>query len=255
MGTVNQPHKPASLQIPPPPRTVRYKPDRAGAGVYIGIFVVPLGLFGLWFLLKVPLNLYVIHRGTPVTAVIDSTEVVDSPKSGKHYMGNVHYDLNGKRYTDKVMLGYARYSETSPGDTVQGRAGVVAGRASFVLAGQETQDTAGMAFGSGMIELLAVALFMGYWMGPRRKRKLIERGSVATGHIVDRRTAGKTCLLTYEFTPPAGHESLRRKQAVPRAEFEKTALQTPVTVFYDESRPQRSVAYEFSDFEFADAKS
>jgi len=246
-----------SLPHVTPPRAVALKTDRKDGFWYLVVFVVPLGLFGLWLVVKLAMNIDVLRHGSTLTAIVDRTSTYKSRGSDR-YEVDYHYQLNGQRFTDTEPVDYDTYLALDKDSEIEIRAKVFGGYAVSMVASNAARDVGGLAFGTTAVNAFTALFVIGLWVVPRRRRQLLVWGNIAQGVITERRrTGGKkaSSFIHYQFTPLGARQPISRQQVVRRPDYDGSAVNQPITVFYDPERPTRSIAYEFCDYRLEGGRS
>jgi hypothetical protein len=233
--------------MPPPPREVRRK---LGTGCVVGCFrvvIVPPVLVCVALILFMGARVYVIWRGNPTIATVDSFD--ERSQAGRRYFDvKSHYSLNGRRFTSSD-----RWPDVAPnprvGDQFPGRAASALGLALFIPTSESNRYGA-LPSAAVAIGLVGFVCFLCYWawVRPIRERWIVMFGETAPGMVTSwKKTTPKATnyIVTYTFTTPDGTvRSGKCWSSFP----DKRSKAEPITVLYNPRRPSQNLAYEASDF-------
>jgi hypothetical protein len=197
------------------------------------------------------------------TAVVSRIESTPSAR-GPSYQMHLSYQHDGTEYTHAIRISAQEAATHKEGDRVDVQFLPEHPEwASLVYPGYPKR------FVTGFSAVLAVGPLIGVlanlWallITPWRIRRLLRDGEATAGTIVDfKAITGKgACLkIAYEFEAApkdigevsSAREKIRGKMWVPGLDFRHTQVGDAVTVIYDRNRPQRSIIYEYADYEFA----
>src|SRR5688572_30797451 len=252
------------------PRRLRRRngPEATGCGLwFLRLFILPHTLIGLGLIGWVFVNFALLVAGTSTDAQV----IAKSTGRGKNEQTYVVEYVFGEnnRFHDKTSVNRAVYQRIAlPDGKVQVEKDTSAPPPTipirYLSAGDlhYSQSRLGtgiwgvlgfsLVFATFWNAILSIFFYMA-WIGPFVGNKLYRSGTVARGKITKKRVISgrpRRVKLTYEFETDSGQQVTSTMTAgqASRAESEAYVGQV-VTVLYSPDRPNKSVLYEYGNYE------
>lgn len=244
---------PTSLRlrgVPLPPREVaRWRglavPLRCA--LFLLIPHVWVGFFFVWmFVTTCALAL----DGQERQATVTHREYVQSQKGGDSCQIDYVYSDEGGRHADSGSLD-ARAYDLYPRDAkISIRSIRILGRSQSDLVGSGGASIWGLAFAMLFWNGIMFLFFYAVCLSPLRQRRLLRDGQAVMGRITGKKVRkGKSAAyeLTYIYPRPDGYAQTRTMD-VRKSDYDLANAGDEVLVFYNPSRPKRSVLYEYCQY-------
>lgn len=252
-----------NVPIPPPPRSLR-----RARGYYVMamrcvvlVIVVMIGQLFLRIQLGSIRSMW-LSEVVPARVTRAFAQPREHRSAPDHFL-SVVYQVNGEEHSDDLRVGPQDVASHQPGDIVQVQ--FLPERPDAPTLYYEHYPKTFVTIGMSLFALAIVsAMLKACWdlFIPWRQHNLLCWGEATFGVIVERQqTVGKGALLTltYEYQVPGDVDSatspatIRAKMRMPGVDFRGCQVGDCVTVFYNRTRPRRSVIYEYADYEFVPA--
>ena len=233
-------HKVSELGEPPRVVRTKWRLGRIAVPYFILVALV------LWWGAAEAVELFVVARGSPITATVESKRITYH-RQDTNYLVYYHYALDGKTHEDFEFVSEATYVEARFGQKVNGRAMPLCGHyfseTELIDAGREAK---GSLAAIGMILALMLLTPVCIWQMTMR---LVRTGKVAVGSITQKSIrGGKSIGYRVEYRFEADGASYRRRTSLRRKDYNSSQVGHQVTVIYDANRPSRSLIYEFCNY-------
>ncbi len=247
---------PILIPRPDPPKRFPHPPRRVWRrgnwGETIGLRILLIPLLVAWGMVAFNLGeKTLLHlSGQAVQGRITALRREDHRKSPTFHasytfmLGPTHFGAEGE-------VSRKRFESLRMGDTVPIKTRIIRGQRRHELAFSTWESTSFPLLGGTLfLSLFSAAITYGVWIEPYRVARLIREGDIAEGTIsrVELHQKNNQQTVHYTFTPNiVGGETRPASTTGPNRPTAYVGQR--VTVFYDPRKPNRSVAYEFCDFE------
>ena len=237
--------------IPLPPREVaRWRglavPFRCA--LFLLIPHVWIGFFLVWMCVT---TCALVLDGQGRDATVTHREDVRSKQEGDSCQIDYVYSDEGGRHAESCSLDSRAYGAYAPGTKLPIRSIRILGRSQSVLANASAGDLIwGVALPALFWNGIMFAFFYAMCLSPLRQRRLLRDGQAVMGQITGKKVRkGKSTgyELTYIYPRPDGYAQTRTME-VRKGDYDLANAGDEVLVFYNPSRPKRSVIYEYCQY-------
>ncbi len=237
--------------VPLPPREVaRWRGLAVPFRVALFLLIphVWVGFLLVWmFVTTCALALYGQQRQATVTR----RQYVQSQKGGDSCQIDYVYSDEGGRHNDSGAMDASAYRLFPRDSKIPIRSIRILGRSQSELAyGSCGASIWGLAFAALLWNGIMFIFFYAACLSPLRQRRLLRDGQAVMGQITGKKVRkGKSTgyELTYIYPRPDGYAQTR-KMEVRKGDYDLANAGDEVLVFYNPSRPKRSVLYEYCQY-------